>query len=223
MLGLTAVIAATVVATSSYFTYKMAADTRPNAKKIQADLAIMKQEVAAWIGGLVPWSKEERELLSFSQTNQEVKKGRVVTAKGIFTSIYNEPMIVYAYKRYASKEENALLYARTSNREYLYRIREDGTSIYMNKQLVGLYEQKKYRLLTSRNQLLALMKKDPRKEFFPVQVAGREVGSIVNKAFNSSDINVRALDLIENGINDREESVFLAIAILELLDNSLKE
>ena len=78
MFGLTAIIAATVVATSSFYTYKYATDVRPNAKKIQADLAIMKQEVAAWIDGLVPWTKEERDLLSFSQTNKEVKKGRVV-------------------------------------------------------------------------------------------------------------------------------------------------
>lgn len=219
MLGLAVVVGAALV-TSSYYASKYAGNTNPNAKKIQADLALMKKELEELEVELVPWVSEERELLSYNQINNELEEGRVTTAKGVFTSVYNEPMIKYSYKKYISRKENALLYARTSNREYIYRTKNAAVTIYMNGQLIGLYENNQ--LLTPKNQLLAKIDKNAQKEFYEIVVEGKELGSIVNP-INPSNINIRAFDLVDAKLSPRDESIFLAIAILEMLEISFRK
>ena len=68
----------------------------------------MRTEIAPYVEDLVPLESEELELMSLNQLNQSLKKGMTTTAKGVFTSIYQEPLVAYSYKKYIVNN-NALL------------------------------------------------------------------------------------------------------------------
>lgn len=72
-----------------YLAYFALINFQPGKAKIRSDLKKMKGEITPWIDELVPWDREELELLSSNQVNQKVKKGVIKTAKGVFTSIYH--------------------------------------------------------------------------------------------------------------------------------------
>ena len=67
----------------------------------------MKKLLAPQIEELIPWSGEEINLLSLKDGTVERKKRGTTVVQGTFNSIYHEPMITYAYKKYMSKKENA--------------------------------------------------------------------------------------------------------------------
>ena len=70
----------------------------PGASRINADVKKMIDSIDGHIEDLVPIHKKEFELLSHNQVSNSVLKTVTLSAKGILTSIYDEPMIAYAYK-----------------------------------------------------------------------------------------------------------------------------
>ena len=76
-----------------YLAYFALINFQPGSTKIRTDLKKMKSEIMPWIDQLVPWTREELELLSTNQKNQKIKRGIITTAKGIFTSVYHLSLI----------------------------------------------------------------------------------------------------------------------------------
>jgi len=109
-----------------YFLYQALVNYHPSKRKVQSDLRKIQEEIQPWINELIPWKADELNLLSLNQINRAYKKGIVTTMKGVFTSIYQEPMVVYSYRRYFSPDEDAVLYARTSHHEFIYRFKRRG-------------------------------------------------------------------------------------------------
>jgi uncharacterized membrane protein len=76
----------------------------PGRARIQADLKKIRAELAPLVADLVPWTAEEMEQLSFNQIKKSIKSGLVKTSKGVLTTIYHEPVIAWAYKKYVREE-----------------------------------------------------------------------------------------------------------------------
>ena len=76
--------------------FYLVSNFQPGSNKITKDLKQMKAEVDKWVSDLVPFKQEELEQLSLNQINQVRKKGLTTTAKGVFTTIYHEPVFLYA-------------------------------------------------------------------------------------------------------------------------------
>ncbi|MEM9991834.1 MAG: hypothetical protein AAF738_08725, partial [Bacteroidota bacterium] len=82
----------------------------PNRKKLQEDIKQMRAEIKPWLQQLAPIDEDGLGLFSLNQVNQILKKGINKSAKGMYVSIYQEPILAYTYKEYLGN--NALLYAR---------------------------------------------------------------------------------------------------------------
>lgn len=110
----------------------------PGKKKIAKDLKELIANVANMGEGLIPIKREDLKILSFTQKNNEINKGAVTTAKGVFVSIYQEPMVVYSFKRYfSSSNKNTLLYAYTSKLKLVMRTKDNVTAITANNVQIG--------------------------------------------------------------------------------------
>ncbi len=199
---------------------KVMGNWSPRRGKIQKDLKEMKEDMAKWAKGLVPMGHDELELLSLNQTNQKVKKGIVKTAKGVFTSIYHEPMIAYSMKKYVSTGANAIIYVRTAENEFIYRIKDKTTEVVINHQLAGNMDKDGDFYGAKSKKLLARVNKSSDAALLPVILGGREVGSLVNPE-KTDTTNPRALQFVDQ-MNKEEETLFLALAILELILRSIK-
>ena len=190
---------------------------QPGKGKIRNDLRKMKNEITPWIDELVPWNREELELLSSSQVNQKIKKGIVKTAKGVFTSIYHEPLIAYSHKKYLSSSNNAVTYARTSNHEFVYRTKKNKTELFIDNQKVGVINEKGLLHGGRKNRLLARVNQDEDTLDLPIIIGDKEVGTLMKSQLNN--INPRAFQYVAK-MKKNEEAVFLALAVFELVKDS---
>jgi hypothetical protein len=121
-------------------------------------------------------------------------------------------MIQYAYKKYANSK-NAVLLAKTSNREFIYRIHKKGIQIYLNNEPLGVLKRDGI-LYSKANRPLAQIK--PNNDAFstPILVNNIEKGNLVNPKRSERE-NPRAFELIAP-MQGKEEDYFLSLAMLEL-------
>jgi uncharacterized membrane-anchored protein YhcB (DUF1043 family) len=206
-----------------YFMSKGIGNVSPNKKQVQKDLKKLKEDMDTWIEDLVPITKGDLELFSLNQLKQTVKKNVAYTAKGIYTTIFNEPIVAYSYKKYASRKNklDALLYARTANHEYAYRIKDDSIQIVIDNRLIGSVNDKGE--LVSANNRKKIAKLSSATDNTPIHIGDREVANVVNQLpAGKKDLNQRAFEFVTNDLNKEEENLLMSLATLELVQRSIK-
>lgn len=204
--------------------YTYLTNFRPSVKKIASDVEKMQALMAPTTSNLVPWTIEEMSLLSLEQVDRFKKKRITTVVQGTLVSIYQEPMVIYTYKRYASKKENALIFARTSNRTFEYRIKNDTIQIKVNNELIG--ELKTNGVLYKNKRMLAKINQSV-EGYNPILLIDRkgntkELGHVADKK-STEVINPRALQLVDSKMNKQEEDVFLSLALLDVIYKSVKK
>ena len=197
--------------------YMMLSNFTPGQSKVQTDVDKMKSEIQPWMEELVDWKKEELNLLSFNNINKQVKKGIVKTAKGILTSIYQEPLIAYSFKQYFGNKKNAILYARTADREFQFRIREKAVAVSVNGQPLGLIQEDGRLLDPNTKQLTARISRTQDELTLPIIIKDREVAGLLKpipgQAPTSTD---RAFEFV-NQVESTDEALVLSLSIWEIL------
>ncbi len=221
MLGVTAAIAGIIALTGvgGYVLAKTIENYRPGRKKIQKDLAEIRGELTPYVNQLVKWSDEEMEQMSLNRTNNMTRKRVVTTSKGVFTTIYHEPLMAYFYKKYVSTSENSLLYARTTDHEFIYRMKNGVTEVMVNDKLLGTINEKGTLLAGKDNKPIAQLHLESSQMLLPVLVHGKQVGTLINPAKNRKT-NPRAFEMLKK-MSDEEEEIFLSLSILELVKRGM--
>lgn len=195
----------------------------PGEKRIQKEVLRMKTDMEKWMGELVPIDREELELFSLSQIKKSLSRRFATTGKGIFTSIFNEPIVAYSYKKYLGQRSDALLYARTANHEYAYWIRKKGVQVVIDNKLVGTLNADGTLLGASSRKPIASIRRDEEK-LLPVVVNDREVASVVkNQPATKKDLGVRAFQFVRDDLSKEEETLLLSLSLLELVQRSVGE
>lgn len=196
----------------------------PGEKRIREELKRMQAEMDGWVGELVPIDRKELELFSLTQIKNSVKKRFTTSGKGIYTTIFEEPIVAYSYKRYLGKNAHALLYCRTAEHEYAYWIRPKGVQVVIDNKLVGTFKEDKGVLYSAQSKkMLARINRDDKK-MSPIVVGEREVASVV-KALPAAkaDISARAFQFVREDLTEEEEKLLLSISLLEMVKESVGE
>ncbi len=207
-----------VVAGGVGLLYKAMLYFQPGPGRIKKDVQAMMNEIKEWSENLVPITKNELELLSHNQINNSITKRMITSARGVLTSIYDEPMIAYAYRRYLGDKENSVLYARTANQELIYRTKNGGTKITFNNQALGEIKSDGVLYSAGTHKPMARIEKGGG-ELNPIIIGGREVANYKAND-NSVSINSRALEFIAD-MKAAEEIVLLSLVIRELIREDL--
>jgi len=202
-----------------YILFLVVKNFQPSSNKVKEDIKVMKKEIEPWIDQLVPWGTEEIALLSQTQVNKSLKKGIVTTVKGIFNSIYQEPMLAYTYKKYVAPKRNAILYVRSSHREFMYRFKGDRIQLKIDNQLVGTIDRTGKLYRAKDNQLMARIDREKDILVLPIIIGNKEGGSMLRPG-KSNNANARAFEEVVD-LGKDEEAIFLSLAILELVRNEL--
>ena len=194
-----------------YFVFE---NYKPSRRKREQDLREMRKLILSSIPELIPWSHEERNLLSFERIDSRTRRLSGRRAEGYFKNIYHEPVVAYEYRRYLSPKRYALLLMRTTEHEWVYYLQPDKISVYMDDDYLGdltdtgiLYDAKSRRAV-------ARLSPDPEVHLQKVLVQGREVGNLINPAHDDR-FNPRAFELLQP-MNEREEGYFLALSLLQM-------
>lgn len=205
--------------------YQLLTNFQPSQNKVQADLKMLKEELANWSAELIPWKEEELELLSINQTNKTTKK-RLMTSitKGMFTSIYHEPMVAYAYKKYvaSSDTQNAILYACTAHHEFVYRFKKHEVEVSLDGKSIGILNKNGALYGKQSNRLLAQISQQEVDGLLPLRVGDRELASIPANSANTNS-TTRALQFLEDGLNKDEQLVLLSLTVLEMVNRDFSQ
>lgn len=193
----------------------------PGKKRMKREIKELQEDMDGWITNLVPLDKEELDLFSLSQDKQVVKTGMGATAKGVFTTIFQEPVVAYSYKRFLGSKVNEVLYARTAEHDYVYVTNNGKTQLTIDDQPVGNIQDKV--LFGERSgKEIARITDQAKQNYLPVRVGNREVGALnLEKPKKSDALSQRAFEFIPEDINEKEEQLFLALVTLELVNQSL--
>lgn len=189
----------------------------PSQRRIEADLQIMAKEIQPWRDEVIPWEEEnELELLSLQQEKKWVSHSMGKFLKGVFMSIYHEPMMAFAFKAYHKQGHYAVCFAATASHQFIYHRTKTRTEFFINGQHAGfmtadglMYSHRK-RLLGRRSRLSD--------EFFAMVIWDREAAHLRDPA-RKYTLAPRAFELVEK-LSDKEELLLLAITFLTLIERS---
>lgn len=192
----------------------------PTERKMQQQVREMRVDMEKWAGELVPIDKKELELLSMSQIKQVRQKRWTNQAKGIFTTIYNEPIVAYSYRKFLGRGGHAILYARSADHEFAYWIRSKDVRLVIDNKLVGIY--KKGTLLGARSGKPIAQFQEEKNALLPLRINDREVGSLIAApAGDKKNLSRRAFEFLRDDISEDEETLLLSLAVLELVHRSV--
>ena len=191
----------------------------PGVKKINKDLAVMRQIARPIVDLLIPWEEEkEIELMSLKLDVKSQKRGFDKIILGSIQSIYFEPMVAFAYKDYVKGTREALLYCRTTQKEIVYRIKKNDIDVYLNGKQVAIIDPN--------NVMYGLRSKSVLGKVVPysgdllsIIIWDRETGHLFNPSRPHSDIQ-RAFYLMTQ-LSEEEQGIFLAFGMYELITRKL--
>jgi len=191
----------------------------PGVKKINKDLAVMRQIARPIVDLLIPWEEEkEIELMSLKLDVKSQKRGFDKIILGSIQSIYFEPMVAFAYKDYVKGTREALLYCRTTQKEIVYRIKKNEIDVYLNGKQVAIIDPN--------NVMYGLRSKSVLGKVVPysgdllsIIIWDRETGHLFNPSRPHSDIQ-RAFYLMTQ-LSEEEQGIFLAFGMYELITRKL--
>jgi hypothetical protein len=192
---------------------KLMQNYRPGRNKIQKDLQQIRAELAPYVAELVPLTSEEMEQLSFNQVKRNTKRGMIKSSKGVITTIYHEPVVAWAYKRYVSKDENGLLYARTYNQEFIYRLKKGETEMVIGEKLIGLLNEQGKVVNQKGDKLIAQLSQNYENQVLPLKVNDKLVGGLANPEKGQKS-NTRVFQHLAK-MEKEEEELVLSLSILE--------
>ena len=166
-------------------------------------------------GKLVPWDGEMAALLSLNRTDVKKPGWFDGISEGVFTTIYHEPVLAYAGQL---SGKNGVLLARTSDREFIFRMKGKETEIWVNSQPFGVLVEGALLAAGKGSRMLARLEAAPAESQFPVLLADNKTAAAISNPAKTSMPNPRALSLLRS-LSPEEENVVLALAILKITDS----
>ncbi|MDQ3017789.1 MAG: hypothetical protein M3R25_13845 [Bacteroidota bacterium] len=191
----------------------------PGVKRINADLAFMRQLLKPMTDQIIPWESEhELELLSLKHEIKSQKQGLDKVLSGSLYSIYYEPMVVFAYKDYIKGSREALLCTRTRNNEFIFRIKKRDVDVYLNGNQVAVIDQNNVMISLRSKEVLARIKPYSN-DLLAVMIRNKDVGHLFDPSRPHSP-QQRAFTLIQDLVEE-EERILLAVSLFELVTRLL--
>jgi hypothetical protein len=167
---------------------------------------------------LVTMESHELELIS---TNHKSDIKRTLFNKyvqGLYYTIYDEPVIAYAYKE-LSGHSSSLLVACTGEHIFTYISKNGYTKVYINETEVGTIIPEG-KLISPNEKILAVMKMDNFQTSNPIFIYGKAVGEMVNTRYRGNH-NPRAFVLLDR-LEQDESELFLSLTLLKLVKVTLQ-
>lgn len=185
-----------------------------NNRRLKRDIDALRKQVDSNALELVEIDQEEASLLSgdFAQT---LNSNRITAMHhGVVYSIYNEPLVKFAFKSYPDEEQGVLL-TEFNNHELVYVWNSDGVKIYKDGKEFAFISNRKELRFKGSNQVIGKIESSSA-EYKAVSLHGKKVAnmSYVDKETTSGQ---RVFTLLKIG-QDHLLEPFLTLTLFDLID-----
>jgi len=92
----------------------------PLNKRMPKDMLKLRNLLSGFKSQLIPWKRNEIELLSLNRQDVKTEQKRDFVSTGNFVSIYHEPIFSYGYKQYQARDKFGVLFAQTQKDELFF-------------------------------------------------------------------------------------------------------
>ncbi len=190
----------------------------PSTRVIQRDIRLMLDFLKTEPTELIPWGSEETELLSIKDIKIKTKRSKISGA-GIIKTIFQEPLLKYAYKHYRKGKGYLLATVMSDNRIYYYlRLRAE-VQVYLNGEFFGRIDQQSRFYLRNGRQAVCEIERSSG-EYNMVKIGVTNVAQIINPKVEQSKNPRMAVLMVD--LSPRDLNVFLGLILYEWL-NKIKK
>ena len=183
--------------------------------QMERDMSYLRTENSENKAILVPFTKEEMELLSLNQAKKTKKRGFNKLTKGIFNTIYYEALVSYAILEYY--DDHKLILITTTKDEFIYMIKKGSTHVYMNNIEAGVINDAG-EFFSINRKLLAKIDGADHLATHAVWIQGKNIGFIANPKHAEKTLP-RAYTLLKD-MNQDEQNIFLCLTLINLVEES---
>ncbi len=164
-------------------------------------------------GMLIPWDHEMLSLLSLNQSVTKKPGWFNKATEGVLSTIYQEPVIAYASQ---VSGKTGLLLARTSHKEFIFRIKGRETEVWIDGQPFAVLVDGALLSAGRGGKLLARLESARDEMQIPVMLGDKTAAAISNPSRTDAGPNPRAVTLLRS-LQPEEEVSLLALTLLQIL------
>jgi len=176
------------------------------------DLAFLKKKINFSISELTKMTKEALDSLTLFTTKTKGLKPLGAVTTGMYYTIFEEPLFMYAKKYYPFTNNESIIIIATEKDDFTYINYGDKTKLYINGRHKGFILSDGRLLDQSERKELARIELDEFATYRPVYINGKEVGQVVDPNQNTL-MNSRAFPFVE----PMEEQDFIHFQVLTFL------
>ncbi len=216
-MGILALASLLVAGTGVFLISRILPNLSPTQRRLQRDIKLLREQLAEQDFELIPLEGGEIELLSDNQLDSKKARGFKKISRGTFTTIYNEPVLSYAFRKYLSGPDG-LIVAKTRKHEFIFWIRAKGSRLIIDETFTGVLDPEG-RLLDrpkGKETLATLQKQENGMKVF--RVGEREVATFsALRPPDKSGLQYRVFELVSSPLEEEERKLLLAITLYELI------
>lgn len=181
----------------------------PESKAFKRMLEMLRARVKDLSAALVPWDQEMLGLLSSNRVNTQSTGWFRPFSTGQFTTIYQEPVVAFIAQQSGKVRVTV---ARTSDREFIFRVKDRDTEIWLNGQPFGLFSNGVLLSPGKNPKQMARLEWKSEEAQSPLMLGNTVAATLTNPERTSSP-NPRALTLLRN-LSPDEENLALALTLM---------
>lgn len=216
-MGLLALSALLVAGTGFFLFAKAVPNLKVGQKKVHKDLQMMQEEVQKIFSDPVALNQSDLDIMSYHIAHLDRKKRFTKKVKGVITSIFEESMVGFFYRRY--NKTDGLLYAKTKHRSFYFWEKKGEARVVIDEQVLGSYRPTTGVLVGEQSgQMIARLDKE-NSDRWPLIIQGREVAGLQRAA--SSDVLQRVFDFTASKLSAEEEAIIIALTVFEVVKQTV--
>jgi len=121
--------------------------------------------------------------------------------------------VAFGYKEYFKKHRKAIIVAKTSDAEYLYKVHKKKVDVYVNDDKIGTLSADG--AFYQGDALIANIDQSRSLSLLPFEIQGKKVASLVNPSGQTYE-NTRAVKLLKD-LTDFEKTILIPLTLFELI------
>ena len=181
--------------------------------RVEQERERLIEDVHSLSEGLIPWSKKDTQLLSFGLSEKKINKGD--SARGIFLSIYDEPMIAFSTKDFNNSKLVRMVAASTANHKLLFVQTPKSTQCYFNDQQIGFLNEE-FMFYSMKKRLAGRVNSGGTDSYSSIIYKNKELG-LINPLSFDSPFNKRVYELVNDKLTAEGESILLTMTFYFLI------